>query len=88
MAPEEHQELPHEQDHEIVHRRKSQIPSENQFPNWSLLVKLVDAFKNGEGPGEGSDPVEDIRLDVLLEHEHEHSVSRPMVYDLHVLKWS
>ena len=64
MAPEEHQELPHEEDHEIVHWRKSQIPSKNQFPNWSLLVKLVDTLKNGEGPGEGSDPVEDIRLEV------------------------
>ena len=44
MASEKHQELPHEQDHEVVHGRKSQVPAENKLPNRCLNVILIDVL--------------------------------------------
>ena len=49
MASKEHQELPHEQDHEVVHWCEPQISSKNKLPNRGLNVVLIDALKNRLG---------------------------------------
>lgn len=64
VASEEHQELPHEQDHEVVHWRESQVSAEDQFPNRGFIALLIYPLQYCEGPGKSGDPVEDIRLEV------------------------